>query len=184
MHLARIPLTRSSLVAVALALGACTVRADGNADKPMTHASVTLQRTTCFGNCPGYTVTLGPSGGVSFVGQAHVQTKQAQGHATPAQADAIMDAVKRSGLHEMQDSYTSGNDGCEMIMSDQPGVKITVSDADGSKTVDFYSGCEGAAADAVKPKLEQLAKTIDEQLGTARWIGKPAAPGAMEPVDR
>jgi hypothetical protein len=184
MHSARIPFFCISLVVAALTLGGCTVRADANADKPMTHASVTLQRTTCFGNCPGYTVTLAPSGEVSFVGQAHVQTKQASGQATPAQAATIVNAVKQSGFHAMQDSYTSRNDGCEMMMSDQPGVKITVADADGSKTVDFYNGCEGAAADAVKPKLEQLAKTIDEQLGTARWIGKPAAPGAVESADR
>lgn len=184
MHLARILLTRTSMVAVVLALGACAVRADSNANKPMNDASVTLQRTTCFGNCPGYTVTLVPSGQVSFVGQAYVQTKQAQGHATPAQAATIMQAVKRSGLQAMQDSYTSRNDGCEAMMSDQPGIRITVSSADESKTVDFYSGCEGAVADAVKPRLEQLAKTIDEQLGTARWIGKPTAPGVVEQVDR
>jgi hypothetical protein len=36
----------------------------------------------------------------------------------------------------------------------------------------------------VKPKLEQLASTIDQQLGTARWIGKPAPPGAVEHADR
>lgn len=186
MKPARIPLTCTALFAASLALGACTVHADAKTDKPMTHASVTLQRTTCFGNCPGYTVTLAANGQVNFVGQAHVQTKQAEGHATPAQAEAIMDAVEHSGMHAMQDSYTSRNDGCEMMMSDQPGMKITVTDARGSKTVDFYNGCEGAAADAVKPKLAHLAKTIDEQLGTARWIGKPAAPGAAvsEQVDR
>jgi hypothetical protein len=183
-HSARFPLVCTSLVAAAIALDTCTARADATADKPMTHASVTLRRTTCFGNCPGYTVTLAASGQVSFVGQAHVQTRQAEGRATPAQAAAIMAAVKRSGMHAMQDSYTSRNDGCEMMMSDQPGVKITVTDTAGSKTVDFYNGCEGAVADAVKPKLEQLAKTIDEQLSTARWIGKAAAPGPMEPVDR
>ncbi len=184
MHSARIPLVCISLVVVALVLGACTVHADATVDKPMIHAGVTLQRTTCFGNCPGYTVTLAPDGKVSFSGHAHVQTKQADAHATPTQAAAIMDAVKQSGFHAMKDSYTSRNDGCEMMMSDQPGVKITVTDADGSKTVDFYNGCEGVVADAVKPKLEQLANTIDEQLDTARWIGKPVTPGAVEHADR
>lgn len=180
----RLTLLCGSLIATTLALGACATHADSAADKPMTQATVTLVRSTCFGNCPGYSVTLTPSGQVSFVGNAHVQTLKAQGQATPAQAAAIMDAVKQSGFHAMNDSYTSRNDGCEMMMSDQPGVKITVTDANGSKTVDFYNGCEGAAADAVKPKLEQLATTIDQQLGTARWIGKAAAPGAVEHADR
>lgn len=165
-----------------LMTSACSVRADP--DKPAPPTSVNLQRSTCFGNCPGYTVTLAPDGEVRFEGHAHVQTKQAQGHATPAQAAAIMDAVKQSGFHAMQDSYTSRNDGCEMMMSDQPGIKITVSNADGSKSVDFYQGCEGAIADAVRPKLEQLANTIDQQLDTARWIGKTVAPGAVEQAER
>ena len=93
-------------------------------------------------------------------------------------------AVKQAGLRSMRDSYTGSDDGCEMVMSDQPGVKITVVDAEGSKTVDFYNGCTGAVADAVRPRIEQLARSIDQQLDTARWIGKPAATGGIEKADR
>ncbi len=35
----------------------------------------------------------------------------------------------------------------------------------------------GTAASKVRPRIDQLASTIDRQLDTARWIGKPAAPG-------
>ncbi|MEP7187151.1 MAG: DUF6438 domain-containing protein [Rhodanobacter sp.] len=175
MHSTRIPLVCLLLAVAALALGACAVGADTHAEKPAAPARVTLQRTACFGICPAYTVTLSPGGDVSFVGDAHVQTQRAKGQATPAQTSAVMEAVTQSGFHAMRDSYTSREDGCEMMMSDQPSVKITVADAAGSKTVDFYKGCKGAAAEAVKPKMEQLATVIDRQLDTAQWIGKPAA---------
>ncbi len=63
------------------------------------------------------------------------------------------------------------------LMMDMNGVKITVATTHGSKTVNFYYGCRGAIASKVRPRIDQLASTIDRQLDTARWIGKPAAPG-------
>lgn len=184
MNPARTLFTRGLFAATALLLGACAVRADAAADQPMHEATITLQRSTCFGNCPSYTVTVTPEGQVSFTGHAHVQTRQAESHVTPAQIANIAVALKQARLHSMHDSYTSSDDGCEMVMSDQPGIRITVADAAGSKTVDFYLGCTGAAADAVRPRIEQLAHSIDQQLDTAHWIGKPSAPGDLEKADR
>lgn len=168
---------RCLLVCAATWPGAGVVHADTGRDQPMHNLSITLQRSTCFGNCPGYSVTVTPDGRVSFEGHAHVQTGNADGHATPMQVANILTAVEQAGLRSMRDSYVSHDDGCEMVMSDQSGVKITVVDAAGSKTVDFYNGCTGAMADAVRSRIERLARIIDQQLGTTRWIGKPVAPG-------
>ncbi len=168
-----------SLLGCALSLPtACAMPAEVAAQPPVQRASVTLQRSTCLGNCPGYSVTVTPDGRVSFSGHAHVQTAHAEGHATPDQLASIQRALTESGFATMKSSYTSRNDGCEMVMSDQPGVKITVSDATANKTVDFYESCTGALADAVRPRIEQLAQRIDEALQTAQWIGTPDAPGA------
>ncbi|MGY3040260.1 hypothetical protein ACVWWQ_001883 [Rhodanobacter sp. TND4EL1] len=165
-------------------LGACAVRANADSGQPMPEASVTLERSTCFGNCPAYSVTAQADGQVSFTGHAHVQTTQAAGRATPAQLAAIHAALAQADFTAMRPSYTSRDDGCEMMMSDQPGIKITVDDARGSHSVDFYLGCTGAAADAVRPRIEQLAKAIDQQLQTGRWIGTPKPPGAVEHAER
>ena len=179
-----IPACRSMircLLACAVAWpGAGAVHADPARDRRMHDASITLQRSTCFGNCPAYSVTVTPDGQISFEGHVHVLTGNARGHATPAQVANILAALDRAGFRSMRDSYVSHDDGCEVVMSDQPGVKITVVDAAGSKTVDFYNGCTGAAADAVRSRIERLARSIDQQLGTARWIGKPTAPGNIE----
>lgn len=104
-----------------------------------------------------------------------MQTAHAEGHATADQLASIQHALTGSGFAAMKSSYTPSNDGCEMVMSDQPGVKITVSDATASMTMDFCEGCRGAAADAVRPLIEQLAQRIDEALQSAPWIGKPDA---------
>lgn len=177
-------LWRSLSTGATLLLGACAMRADAMPDQSIPGASVTLQRTSCFGSCPSYTVTVTQEGQVSFQGHTHVRTANASGHAAPARVANIFSAVKQARLRSMRDSYVARDDGCEVVMSDQPGVKITVVDATGSKTVDFYNGCTGAVANAVRSRIEQLAKSIDEQLDTARWIGKPATPGGVGKAER
>ncbi len=177
-------LLRGLLGCSMLWLGACAVGANAGSAQPMPETSVTLERSTCFGNCPAYSVTVATDGKVSFTGRAHVQTMQATGQATPAQLAAIHDALARADIDSMRPSYTGGDDGCGLMMSDQPGIKITVNHARGSRSVDFYLGCTGPVADAVRPRIEQLADSIDEQLDTRRWIGTPTAPGAVEHADR
>jgi hypothetical protein len=182
-------LLRGLLGCAMLWLGACAVHAGAGSAPRMPESSVTLERSTCFGNCPAYRVTVTADGKVSFTGHAHVQTMQATGQATPAQLAAIHDALARADFDAMRASYASRDDGCDMIMSDQPGIKISVNkvgvnDARGNRSVDFYLGCTGALAEAVRPRIEQLASSIDEQLDTRRWIGTPKAPGAVEHADR
>lgn len=184
MNPVRSMLARGLFAGGVLLLGACAVRADAAPDRLRHDAVVTLQRSGCFGNCPAYVVTVAADGRISFTGHAHVQTRQASGQATPAQLAAIAAALERAGLRSMRDSYVSRDDGCDTVLSDQPGISITVTDSSGSKTVDFYLGCTGAAADAVRQRIEALARSIDRQLDTARWIGQPTAPGAVEKADR
>jgi hypothetical protein len=53
-----------------------------------------------------------------------------------------------------------------------------------SCSVDFHFDCTGPAAEAVRPGIEQLANSIDQQLATRRWIGTPKPPGAVEHAER
>ncbi len=167
------------LTAGVLLLTACGIHATpGKAARSQTHTVVSMLRTTCFGPCPSYRVTLSSDGRISFDGLAQVQTKgKASGHATPTQIAAIRRALKAADLPSLRSSYATRKDGCGPLMMDMNGVKITVPGSQGSKTVDFYYGCRGAIANKVRPRIDQLAKTIDKELDTARWIGKPVAPG-------
>ncbi|OOG59880.1 DUF6438 domain-containing protein [Rhodanobacter sp. C03] len=176
--------SRSMIVCAVLWSGTCTLPVEAAPDQPLRNASVTLQRSSCFGNCPAYSVTVTSDGQVSFEGHVHVQTGSARGHATPTQFANILAVVEQVGFRSMRDSYVSSDDGCVVLMSDQAGVKITVVDTTGSKTVNFYNGCTGATADAARTGIQRLARSIDQQLATARWIGKPAAPGDAGKTDR
>ncbi|TAL84740.1 MAG: hypothetical protein EPN74_10550 [Rhodanobacter sp.] len=162
-----------------LLLAACSIHATPEKAAATPSATVvSMLRTTCFGPCPSYRVTLGADGRISFEGLAHVQTRgKASGQATPAQMAAIHRAIEAADLPGLRSSYATRKDGCGPLMMDMNGVKITVATTHGSKTVNFYYGCRGAIASKVRPRIDQLASTIDRQLDTARWIGKPAAPG-------
>lgn len=177
-------LLRGVLGCSMLWLGACAMQVHAAGAQPTSVASVTLERSTCFGNCPAYSVTVTADGKTTFVGRTFVQTRSASAQATPAQVAAIQAALVRADVGSMRSSYTSRADGCEMMMSDRPGIKITVVDASGTHSVDFYFGCRGPMAEAVRPRIEQLAASIDEQLDTRRWIGTPTAPGVADHVER
>ena len=165
--------------ASALLLMACSTQAATGKHHHVASATmVSMERTTCFGMCPAYRVTLTTDGHVTFDGIAHVQTMgPVAAQATPARIKAVRAALNEADLRGLGDHYTTHEDGCSPLMMDMNGVKITINDARGSKTVDFYYGCRGAIANQVRPRIDKLASTIDQQLDTARWIGKPIGPG-------
>ncbi len=174
------PLLRPSIALGILLLVPCITRAatqDGPAPTPAPMLS--MLRTTCFGMCPSYRVSLSSDGHFTFDGLANVTTKgPIGGQASPAQIAAIQAALHEADLRSLHDHYTSREDGCAPLLMDMSGVKISIDDAQGSKTVDFYYGCRGAIANQVRPRIDKLADVIDQQLDTARWIGKPTRPGA------
>ncbi len=181
MHLPR-------LLAIAgiLLFAACNSHAGTGATSPAAATMVVaMQRTTCFGPCPAYRVTLAEDGKITFTGIAFVQTKgTVSAQATPAEVAAIRRAIDAADLHSLRNHYTSRSDGCGPMMTDMKSVRITLGAAapGGSKTVDYSYGCRGALAAKVRPRIEQLAGTIDQQLDTARWIGKPAPFSVRRPI--
>ncbi|MDE2156006.1 MAG: hypothetical protein KGJ32_08980 [Xanthomonadaceae bacterium] len=174
MQLFRLIATGSALLLMACGTQAATGKHRGATSAPM----LSMERTTCFGMCPAYRVTLTGGGHITFDGIAHVQTMgPASAQASPAQLKAVRAAIDQADLRSLGDHYTTHEDGCSPLMMDMNGVKITISDTHGSKTVNFYYGCRGAIANRVRPRIDKLADTIDQQLDTARWIGKPGGPG-------
>lgn len=172
-------LLRCLILCGALPLAACTnaTRAGEASAQP----TVTLQRTSCFGSCPAYTVSVSPDRQVAFQGQTRAQATSANVRIDDARYDAVLAAVRQADLASMRDSYVAHGNGCEQVATDMPGIRITVADARGSKSVNFYLGCRGQEADAVRPRIEALARTIDQQLDTARWIGQgSASPAAVQ----
>lgn len=164
---------RSSATLV-LCLLACAPRktvtppAEGPAQTGLDGATITLERTACFGSCPVYRVSVLPSGEVTYEGKAHVrQMGSASGQIPQRQLDALQEEIDRSGYFSFAPRYTSGEPACGRYATDAPSVITSVTLGGRTHRVEHDYGC-GSAPGA----LVVLEQRIDEVLGSARWTGK------------
>jgi hypothetical protein len=129
-------------------------------------ASVSLERTECYGTCPEYTVTVKRDGTVTWSGTDFVQAKGARtGKANAAATRALFELIAKSCFRSMGDSYV-------LAVSDQPSANVSVTFAsDETKTVHHY-GPEFPNC-AVPPMLSEIEHRIDAVAGTDKWIGRP-----------
>ena len=68
--------------------------------------SVRLERTSCFGDCPVYTVTIDAAGTVTYDGRDHVRvTGRQTWQISMSAVSTLMAAVDRSGFSDLRDAY-------------------------------------------------------------------------------
>src|SRR5882724_1752479 len=96
---------------------------------PPTDALVRLQRTSCFGPCPVYTVTLDARGTVTYEGERFVRVV---GRRTAQ--------VERIHFFQMRDAYRviENPDGTVSSVSDMPTKTVTVTANNRTKSVEDY----------------------------------------------
>jgi hypothetical protein len=137
---------------------------------------VTLERTSCRGRCPSYTVRIHGDGTVDYQGGADVKTTgAAQGHLSTAEVKALVDAINNAGYFGLQDSYEKGEGGCPTYWTDLPSAITSVRAGGRTKSITHNLGCReqdvGASFGPVFPaRLEQFENRIDEIAGTTRWV--------------
>ncbi len=124
-------------------------------------ASITLERTPCFGMCPVYTVTLHEDGTVVYNGDQHVDVEGEQTINIGAEAfDELMQVIEDVGYFEWDDEYT------DMTVTDQSYIMISVTRDGETKSINHYLG------DATAPlALGYLENWIDLAAGTQQWTG-------------
>ena len=149
--------------ALALGLAACPTVAQ-EPDVPP-NAMIRLQRTSCFGPCPIYTVTIDARGTVTYEGERFVRVV---GHRT-AQIDqavvaALLSRVERIRFFQMRDAYrvVEHPDGTVSMVTDRPTKFVSVTVNGRTKRVEDYV----AAPDS----LVELEREIDAAAGTKRWV--------------
>ncbi len=159
-------MTRSTPFGLALALviivaGAAAAQ---HPDVPP-DALIRLQRTSCYGPCPVYTVTIDARGTVTYQGERFVRVV---GRRT-AQIDksivaALLARAERIRFFEMRDSYRviENPDGTVMSVTDLPTQTVTVTANGRTKSVEDYV----AAPDS----LAEFEREIDAAAGTNRWV--------------
>lgn len=129
------------------------------------HASISLQRTSCFGPCPIYTVTIDARGTVTYDGERFVRVI---GRRT-AQIDTsivagLLATADRIRFFEMRDVYRviENPDGTVGMVTDLPTKFVTVTVNGRTKKVEDYV----AAPDS----LAEFEREIDAAAGTKRWV--------------
>jgi len=128
---------------------------------------ITLARTSCFGMCPVYSVTIDAKGRVTYEGKKFVRVEGRQSDQIPVtQVAELMATVQRVGFFELDDEYrvVRNADGTTTMVTDLPTTFVTVTSGGRTKRIQDYFG-------APEP-LHQLEKQIDEAARTKRWVAK------------
>ena len=126
---------------------------------------IKLERTSCFGACPVYSVTIDAKGAVTYEGKKFVRVGGRQTDQIPASRVAELAAtVDRIRFFELDDQYQviRNADGTMTSVTDLPTTLVTVTLAGRSKVIIDYLGAPES--------LKQLEKQVDETARTKRWI--------------
>jgi hypothetical protein len=141
---------------------------DSSQDRVAADASITLERTACFGGCPVYRISVSPEGVISYEGKAHVRRLgAATGQIPPHRVNALLSELDRAGYFSFANRYTSAEPTCGRYSTDSPSAITSVRLRGRTKRIEHDYGC-GAAPGA----LVVLERRIDEVLGSALWTGR------------
>jgi len=117
-----------------------------------------IERTTCYGWCPGYKVRVFRDGMVEYEGEAYVKTLgKATGHLSPEELETLDQLFRKSGYLGLDDSYDED-------ATDMPTIYTSYSPGGCKKSIRHY----GLGA----PKaLDEIEHSIDRIIRIEQWIG-------------
>jgi hypothetical protein len=155
---------RAALVVALLASGGFPAVAGQREVPPDTN--IRLERTSCFGECPVYSVTIDAHGNVVYDGQNFVRIKGRQSDRIPVtKVRSLLDTADRIGFFDLDTQYRTirNPDGSVSgTITDLPTTFVTVTSAGRSKRVEDYFGTPKA--------LRGFEREIDTAARTSRWI--------------
>jgi hypothetical protein len=142
------------------------------ADAGRSHdVTITLERTTCFGTCPAYSLTIEGDGKVTYEGKDFVRVKGVQhSKLDEAAVEKLVQAFLDVHYFDLLDDYETfkGPDGVERTEpGDAPTFYTSLRIADRSKKIKDHLGAPKA--------LSELEDKIDAIVGSKRWISIDAA---------
>ena len=127
--------------------------------------AIKLERTSCFGPCPVYSVTIDGKGNVTYEGKKFVRVPGRQSDQIPVSRVAELAAtVERIRFFDLNDEYRviRNADGTTTMVTDLPTTFVTVTRGGQTKSIEDYVGAPES--------LKELEKQIDETARTKRWI--------------
>jgi Domain of unknown function (DUF6438) len=120
-----------------------------------------LQRGSCFGICPVYSVRVFADGTTIYRGDEHVRVRGGrETHLSSAELEALRGAFRRSDFLGMK--YRCGD-----AHTDDSTARVFFTDAGKARLINHDHGC-----DDVPAGLTELEDEIDRIAGTERWTGR------------
>lgn len=126
---------------------------------------IKLERTSCYGECPVYTVTIDARGNVIYDGARAVRVEGRQTDRIPLSGVvSILETAERIGFFGLQNQYRfiQNANGSLTEVGDTPDAFVTITRRGQSKRVEDHIGAPDG--------LKQLERQIDEATRTKRWI--------------
>ncbi len=167
---------RPTYLALILAATACAPRASPAppGESPPAESAdggsyaITLYRSPCPSRCPVYSLTVTPSGLVTYQGTAEVRRLgTATSRVSSARVDALVRELEAAGYFGFASRYRPSEPGCGRYVPSYQSVITSVRLGNRTKRIEHDHGC-GDAPQA----LEALERRIDEVLGSERWTGR------------
>jgi hypothetical protein len=157
-------ITRTASLALALVV---SLAGSASSQEPGVPADtiIRLQRTSCFGPCPIYTVTIDAGGTVTYEGTKFVRVVGRQtARVSPQTVATLLSSAGRIRFFDLNDAYRviPNPDGTVTTITDLPTTIVTISVNGRTKGVEDYVGAPDG--------LAEFEDEIDAAAGTRRWI--------------
>jgi hypothetical protein len=124
-----------------------------------------LERTSCFGSCPIYKVTVDARGAVTYDGEKFVRAVgRHTARIAPSVVASLLASAERIQFFDLRDAYRviRNPDGTVSVVSDLPTKIVTITVNGRTKRVEDY-------VDA-PDELAEFEREIDAAAGTKRWV--------------
>lgn len=131
--------------------------------------AIRIERTSCFGWCPSYSLTIRANGEVEYEGKSDVAVKGLRrGVVSKLDIIFLFEAAERLKFKSLQDQYEGVKDGCKEVWTDLPSIVITFDAGEFKKNIRYYMGCRGMV---ILERIAWFADTVDEVGQVSQWTG-------------
>lgn len=135
--------------------------------------SLALERSSCFGFCPAYRLSLHSDGTVIFASRNPRDTARVESDAIrPDQVHWLVQEAERIGFFTLPSVIADDRALCPSLATDHPTATVTIFRADSASRVVDYHGCYAGTDLSVAPPVGQLRhfeSQIDSVAKSERW---------------
>ena len=126
---------------------------------------ISMERDSCYGTCPDYTLTIRADGTVAYTGRFYVKITGYQSTKIDSnQIQELVAAIKKANFFKLHDEYS-------IAATDLPSVTLSITLNGENKRIRHYGAlnCRGEFDSAPK-ELCELENKIDEIVKTKQWV--------------